>query len=313
MSHHHDHDHEALHDGGHHHAPVTHNKAFAIGIALNSGFVVLEGVYGVLSNSMALVADAGHNLSDVLALALAWLASRMAQKPPSKQYTYGLRSSSILTALFNAMLLMAVSGVILWEAIQRFIHPQPVIGWTMIWVAAAGILVNGSTALMFMRGSNHDINIRGAYLHMASDAAVSASVVIAGLIIMSTGWLWIDPAVSVIVVLVIVWSTWDLMKDSIRLALHAVPPRVNAQAIREYLSSLPGVSEVHDLHIWGMSTTEVALTVHLVVQSTPLNDNSLVSTASNELRERFGIGHATIQIELANDPMHCPLAPEHVV
>lgn len=306
----------AHHDGhgcsGHGHGVLTHGRAFAIGIALNVGFVAVESVYGVLSHSMALVADAGHNLSDVLALGLAWLANLLTQRPPSRRYTYGLRSSSILAALANAMLLMAIAGGILWEAVLRLLSPQSVDERTVIWVATVGIVINATTALMFMRDRHHDMNIRGAYLHMASDAAVSIGVVVAGVGIMWSGWLWLDPAVSIIVVLAIVWSTWDLMMDSIRLALHAVPPGVDASAIRDYLGSLPGVTEVHDLHIWGMSTTETALTVHLVMPEGHSGDGFILAVGK-ELRDRFHVGHPTIQIETGNAPETCRLAPCSVV
>ena len=305
--HHHDHGH-----GRHIHAPVSYGLAFAVGIGLNTVFVGIEVAYGLMANSMALVADAGHNLSDVLALGLAWLASLLAQRRPTGRFTYGLRSSSILAALANAMLLLVVSGAILWEAILRLFRPEAVASETIIWVAAAGILVNTATALMFMNGREHDLNIRGAFLHMTADALVSAGVVLAGLGIMLTGWTWLDPVVSLLIIGAILWSTWGLLADSMSLSLHAVPPGIEMGAIRAYLESLPGVAEVHDLHIWGMSTTETALTAHLVTTAGGGAD-ALVAQAVRELKEYFRVGHATLQVERAEDKYSCPLAPAHVV
>ena len=305
--HHHDHGH-----GRHIHAPVSYGLAFAVGIGLNTVFVGIEVAYGLMANSMALVADAGHNLSDVLALGFAWLASLLAQRRPTGRFTYGLRSSSILAALANAMLLLVVSGAILWEAILRLFRPEAVASETIIWVAAAGILVNTATALMFMNGREHDLNIRGAFLHMTADALVSAGVVLAGLGIMLTGWTWLDPVVSLLIIGAILWSTWGLLADSMSLSLHAVPPGIEMGAIRAYLESLPGVAEVHDLHIWGMSTTETALTAHLVTTAGGGAD-ALVAQAVRELKEYFRVGHATLQVERAEDKYSCPLAPAHVV
>ncbi len=310
---HHDHDHEHARSHGHHvHAPAGYGRAFAVGIILNTAFVGLEVVYGVMANSMALVADAGHNLSDVLALGLAWLASVLAQRRPAGRFTYGLRSSSILGALANAMLLLVVSGAILWEAILRLFRPETVASETVIWVAAAGILVNTATALMFMKGRERDLNIRGAFLHMAADALVSAGVALAGLGIMLTGWAWLDPVVSLLIIGAILWSTWGLLADAVSLSLHAVPPGIDFGAIRAYLESLPDVAEVHDLHIWGMSTTETALTAHLVTTADGGAD-AVVAQAVHELNERFHIGHATLQVERVADNYCCPLAPAHVV
>lgn len=309
--HHHDHPHEH-HGHGHHHGPANFGRAFAIGIALNLAFVGIEVVYGLMANSMALIADAGHNLSDVLALGLAWLASLLAQRKPSRRFTYGLRSSSILAALANSMLLLVVSGAILWEGILRLSSPEPVGSETIIWVAAIGIAINTATALMFMKGSKNDLNIRGAFLHMAADALVSAGVVLAGLGIIFTGWAWLDPLVSILIVGAIIWSTWGLLADSVSLSLHAVPPGIDALAIRDYLESLPKVAEVHDLHIWGMSTTETALTAHLVMSDGYPGD-AFIAQAVHELHERYKVGHATIQVESADEHYACPLAPEYVV
>lgn len=309
MAHDHHHDH---HGHGHQHGPANYGRAFALGITLNLGFVGVEVVYGLMANSMALIADAGHNLSDVLALALAWLASLLAQRKPSGRFTYGLRSSSILAALANSMLLLVVSGAILWEAILRLLKPETVGSGTIIWVAAIGIAINTATALMFMKGRKDDLNVRGAYLHMAADALVSVGVVVAGLGIMLTGWAWLDPLVSILIVGAILWSTWGLLADSVRLSLHAVPPGIDAKAIRDYLESLPNVAEVHDLHIWGMSTTETALTAHLVMSNGYPGD-AFIAQAVHELHGRFQIGHATLQVETADEHYVCPLAPEYMV
>lgn len=309
MAHDHHHDH---HGHGHQHGPVNYGRAFALGITLNLGFVGVEVVYGLMANSMALIADAGHNLSDVLALALAWLASLLAQRKPSGRFTYGLRSSSILAALANSMLLLVVSGAILWEAILRLLKPETVGSGTIIGVAAIGIAINTATALMFMKGRKDDLNIRGAYLHMATDALVSAGVVLAGLGMTLTGWTWLDPLVSILIVGAILWSTWGLLADSVSLSLHAVPPGIDALAIRDYLESLPKVAEVHDLHIWGMSTTETALTAHLVM-SNGYPGNAFIAQAVHELHEHFQVGHATLQVETADANYACPLAPEYVV
>jgi cobalt-zinc-cadmium efflux system protein len=300
----------AHHD--HSHEPKGHDSAFAFGIALNLGFVAVESVYGVLSHSMALLADAGHNLSDVLALALAWGASVLSRREPSQRFTYGLRSSSILAALVNAMLLMLVVGGITLEAIQRVFNPVPVATATVIWVALCGIAVNGLTAMLFMRDREHDLNLRGAFLHMAADTAVSLGVVLAGVGMLYTGWTWLDPVMSLAIAAVIVGSTWGLLRDSVNLSLHAVPPRIDTSRVRGYLSALDGVAEIHDLHIWGMSTTETALTVHLIMPGTHPGDRFIAEVA-NELRQRFGIGHATLQVETGDARHPCPLAPDHVV
>ncbi len=296
----------------HAHENPGHGRAFAVGIALNLGFVAIESVYGVLAHSMALLADAGHNLSDVLALALAWGASILGRRVPSRRFTYGLGSTTILAALVNAMLLMLVVGGIAVEAVQRLLNPVPVATVTVIWVALGGIVINTATALLFLRGREHDLNVRGAFLHMAADAAVSLGVVLAGVAILYTGWIWLDPLMSLVIAAVIVGGTWGLLRDSANLALHAVPPRIDTAQIRGYFSGLAGVAEFHDLHIWGMSTTETALTVHLVMPGGHPSDRFIAEVA-DELRERFGIGHATIQVE-TGDALHpCVLAPDHVV
>ena len=297
---------------GHPHGHRGHDRAFAIGIALNLGFVAIESVYGLLAQSMALLADAGHNLSDVLALALAWGASILGRRRPSPRFTYGLGSSSILAALFNAMLLMLVVGGICVEAVQRLLDPVAVATTTVIWVALAGIVVNTATALMFLRGRAHDLNIKGAFLHMAADAAVSLGVVLAGVTMLYTGWTWLDPAMSLAIAAVIVISTWGLLRDSLNLSLHAVPAHVDTAQIRDYFSGLAGVAAIHDLHVWGMSTTDTALTVHLVIPGGPPGDQ-FIAQITRELQQRFGIGHPTIQVETGDERHPCALAPEHVV
>ncbi len=311
----HAHDHKPGHDHGghaHSHAPASFDRAFLIGITLNTGFVIAEATYGVLANSLALIADAGHNLSDVLGLLLAWAAASLAKRLPTDRYTYGMKRTPILASLANAMLLLIASGAIVWEAVQRFRDPAPVAEMTVIWVALIGIVINGATALGFMAGRKGDLNIRGAFLHMVADAVVSLGVVLSALAVLYTGWQWIDPLVSIVIAVVIVIGTWSLLKDSINLALDAVPSNIDRPAIETYLKALPGVSEIHDLHIWAMSTTEVALTVHLVRPGATLDDG-LLAQACRDLSSRFGIAHATLQIE-SGDPAHpCTLASAEVV
>ena len=273
-------------------------------IALNLGFVIIEAGYGVFSHSMALIADAGHNLGDVLGLGVAWMANRLVQRAPSPRFTYGLRSSSILAALFNAVFLLIATGAIAVEAVQRFFQPQAVAGRTVIIVAAIGIVINFATALLFARGRKDDLNIRGAFQHMMADAAVSLGVVIAGLAIVATGLNWIDPAVSLLVSAVIVAGTWSLLRDSMKMTLHGVPPGVDEQAVRRFLEACPGVCALHDLHIWPMSTTETALTCHLIIPSGHPGDAEL-RRITDLLRDKFAIPHATIQIE--TDEQDCAL------
>jgi cobalt-zinc-cadmium efflux system protein len=292
------------------HSPSSFNSAFAIGVSLNFAFVVLEVVFGFFAHSLALVADAGHNMSDVLGLLLAWAAGTLSQRAPTERRTYGLKSSSILAALFNAILLLVAVGGIAWEAIRRLGHPADVAGRTIIWVSAVGIIINAVTALMFFSGRKRDLNIRGAFTHMAADAAVSFGVVVAGCAILATGRLWIDPAVSLIIAAVIIWGTWGLLRDSVNLALHAVPEGIEMGAVREYLSGLPHVTAVHDLHVWPMSTTETALTAHLV-RDVDDCDCSLLDKAAKDLHEIFQIQHATLQFETAEH--ECNLAPEETV
>ena len=304
---HHDHHHGHSHQGhGHHHAPPDSARAFAIGIVLNTGFVALEAIAGLLSGSVALLADAGHNLSDVLGLLIAWGGATLAKRPPSPRYTYGLGGSSILAALANAVLLLAASGAIAWEAVRRFADPPPVPGAAVMAVAAVGILVNGGTALLFARGRAGDINLRGAYLHMMADAAVSAAVVGAGLAIWWTGARWIDPLASLGVVAVILLSTWGLLKESLAMAMAAVPAGIDPVAVEHALAARPGVAAVHDLHIWPMSTTEVALTAHLVMPAGHPGD-AFLGELQHALAHDFGIGHATVQIETGT--ADCTLEP----
>jgi cobalt-zinc-cadmium efflux system protein len=298
------------HEHGHPHTPPSNNLAFAVGVALNLGFVAVEVFYGLAANSLALLSDAAHNLSDVFGLLIAWSAFHLGKSLPTKRRTYGLRRSSILAALTNAIVLLIVVGGIVWEAMGRITYPEAVQGSTVIWVAAAGVVINTMSALLFVAGRKKDLNINGAFLHMAGDAAVSLGVVVIGLGIYATGWNWLDPATSILISGVIVWSTWGLLRESLALAMDAVPAGIDSHAVEAYLSDLPGVAAVHDLHIWGMSTTEVALTVHLVMPEPPADDRFL-GDVCHELRHRFEIGHATIQIE--HGDIACHQAPANVV
>jgi len=294
--------------GTHHDHSVNHTAArgtaFAVGVGLNTAFVLVEAGFGLWSGSMALVADAGHNLSDVLGLLIAWGASVMSARPASGRFTYGFKASSILASLANAGLLFVALGAILVESINRLIHPAPVAGWTMMAVAAVGIAVNAATALLFARGRHNDLNVRAAFAHMVGDAVVSLGVVIAGGLVLTTGERWIDPLTSLIIVAVIGWGTWDLVKDSVKMGLLAVPESIDETAVRQFLCALPGVEAVHDLHIWPMSTTETALTAHLVVPAGERSDDFLHDLA-HELEHRFGIGHATVQVERGTHAEHC--------
>ncbi|KXV76120.1 cation diffusion facilitator family transporter [Acetobacter cerevisiae] len=320
--HDHDHDHDG-HDHHHHgfghahvHTPASFGWSFAIGIVLNVVYLGAEALWGILSNSLSLLADAGHNLSDVLALAAAWLAQHLSAKSPSARFTYGLRRSSILAALANAVILMLVTGGVAWESIERLFHPAPVAGKTMMIVAAIGILVNGGTALLFASGQKNDINIRGAFLHMASDAVTSLAVVIAGGLVLMTGLTWIDPAISLAISVVVVLATWSLLRDSLDMALDGVPRSVDRDSVETFLRSQPGVADLHDLHIWPMSTTETALTVHLVREaSLPAGQTEtlLLQNTVATLRTRFGIVHPTVQIESADYHPSCHLVDPHTV
>jgi cobalt-zinc-cadmium efflux system protein len=306
--HSHGHGHSHSHGLGHSHAPADFGRAFAIGTALNIAFVVIEGGAGLWTNSMALLADAGHNLSDVLGLLIAWVGAELGKRPATPRFTYGLGASSILAALANALLLLIAIGAILLETIQRFTDPPAVAPIPVMLVAGAGIVVNLGTALLFARGRDHDINVRGAYLHMAADAAVSAAVVVAGALIWWTGLRWIDPAISLVVVVVILVGTWGLLRESLTMALQAVPDRIDLGAVEQALLAQPGVTRVHDLHVWPMSTTETALTAHLVIPDGHPGDAFLINL-QHRLAHDFRIEHSTVQIELGNGAecrMHGP-------
>lgn len=296
----------------HSHRSVNYNRAFTISVVLNTAFVVIEAVYGILANSLALLADAGHNLSDVLGLLLAWGATLLARRLPTARRTFGLRRSSILAALLNASFLLVVSGGIGWEAIGRLREPTPVAGMTVIVVAAIGIAINAGSALMFLSGRKRDLNLQGAFLHLVADAAVSAGVVLAGIAIVLTDQLWFDPAVSLIVSLVIIVGTWRLFRQSLNLVMDAVPEGIEPLAVRTYLAELSGVAEVHDLHIWAISTTETALMAHLVMPDGHPGDAFLAQVVQG-LHSRFSIEHTTLQIETGDPKYPCPQAPEHLV
>jgi cobalt-zinc-cadmium efflux system protein len=302
------HHHEVSHhsDGHHHDAPKNYGRAFAIAIALNIAFVAIEMTYGFIANSTALMADAGHNLSDVMGLLLAWGATILARKTPSERFTYGLRSTSTLAAMANAMLLLVACGAIAWEAIQRLSAPPEVAGLTVIVVAAIGIVINGLSAWLFMQGSKDDLNIRGAYLHMAADAAVSLGVVVAGIAMLFTGWYWLDPIISLVIVLVILVGTWSLLRRSVALALNAVPAHIDVQEVEVYLRQCVGVSDIHDLHIWGMSTSENALTVHLVMPA-GYPGEAFMDEITHTLEERFSLHHCTLQVEMGTSNHSCSL------
>ena len=293
-----------------HQHQIEFGRAFAIGVLLNTGFIVAEVVFGLLSDSLTLLADAGHNLGDVMGLLIAWAAANLSRRSASTRYTYGLRRSSVLAALFNAILLLVSVGAIAAEAIRRILEPAPVAGLTMIWVAAAGVLVNGVTAWMFLGGRKGDLNIRSAFVHMAADAAVSAGVVIAGFVILATGWSLLDPISSLVIVAIILVTTWGLLRDSINLVLDAVPRGIDPGAVKSFLEAFPGVAEIHHLHVWGLSTTETACTAH-VVKREPQLDDLLLKQIAHELHDRFGIEHTTIQFECRGPD--CPTEHEEPV
>jgi cobalt-zinc-cadmium efflux system protein len=311
------HDHDEDHEGDEHrhshsHAPPSNNAVFAAGVSLNMAFVVAEVVYGFSGHSLALLSDAGHNLSDVFGLLIAWGAIQLRKSLPTKHRTYGLRRTSILAALTNAVVLLLVVGGITVEAVGRLAHPQPVGGTTVMWVAAAGVIINTISALLFMAGRKHDLNIRGAFTHMAGDAAVSLGVIGIGFAIHVTGWQWLDPIVSVLIGGVIVWGTWSLLRESLNLAVDAVPAGIGPGTVERYLAGLNKVKSIHDLHIWGMSTTEAALTVHLVMPEYQCDDRFLHEIC-HELHERFEIGHSTIQIEQGDTEVACSQEPADAV
>ena len=303
---HHAHGHR---DIGHSHAPGDFDRTFAVAVALNVFVVLAQLGFGYLANSLALMADSAHNFSDVVGLLLAWGAAWLGRHRPTARHTYGYRRASILAALGNATLLLLATGGIIVEAVGRLHRPEQVSARIVLWVAAIGIVVNGATALMFMRDRHSDMNIKGAFLHMAADAGISFGVVIAALLTMWTGWFWFDPVVSFAIAFAVLLSGWGLARDAVNLALDAVPGGINQDEVRCYLGSLPGVSEVHDLHIWAMSTTQTALTAHLVRPGANLDDRLLHDTAQ-ELARRFGIGHSTLQVEAGRAEPACQLADE---
>ncbi len=309
--HQHGHSHEPHGDSGHSHAPKDFGAIFAIATALNVGLVAAQVFYGITAHSVALLADAGHNFGDALGLMIAWGAHVLARLNPTARYTYGFRSASILAALLNGVILLVATGAIAWEAVQRLFEPGEVAGITVMVVAAVGIVVNGASAWLLMAGQKGDLNIRGAFFHMAGDAAVSLGVVIAGGLIILTGWDWLDPAVSIFISAAIVWGTWSLLREAVNHALSAVPSEIDPDRVSGYLRGLPGVEEIHDLHVWAMSTTETALTCHLVMPHGHPGDEFL-QRIYTQLQSRFGIAHPTLQIELGN-AAPCKLAPEQVV
>lgn len=311
--HHHDHDgHNHAHSGHRHaHAPKDFGAIFALATSLNVVLVVAQVVYGIKANSVALLADAGHNFGDVIGLLIAWGAHALAKLGPTSRYTYGFCSATIFAALLNGVILLVATGGIAWEAIERLFNPNPVAGQTVMIVAAIGIVVNGFSAWLLMTGQHGDLNVRGAFLHMLGDAAVSFGVVIAGSLILATGWFWLDPVVSLLVAAVIVWGTWGLLREAVSRSLAAVPAEIDPKQVTEYLRGLPGVTTIHDLHVWAMGTTEAALTCHLVMPNGHPGDVFLQDVCQR-LKSKFGIAHPTLQIELGNAGT-CALAPEHVV
>ncbi|BBI99750.1 cobalt transporter [Ferrigenium kumadai] len=292
--HHHDHDHT-------HHHVANYDRAFAVGISLNILFVLVEAYFGWQADSLALLSDAGHNLSDVLGLLMAWGGFYLARLRPNQRHTYGLGRATMMAAMFNALLLLIVVGSIVLEAIDRFAQPVPIQGGTVMLVAAIGVVINGLTAWLFMSGNQHDINLRGAFLHMAADALVSLSVIVAGAAFILTGWTWVDPAISLVIALVILLGTWGLLRHALHLSLDGVPASIELGSVRNYLSALDGVTEIHDLHVWAMSTSEIALTVHLIMPDGHPGDDFLCNIAQ-ALHHDFAIAHTTIQVETGDQP-----------
>lgn len=301
-----------VHDhAGHSHDPVHelhhYNRRFSVGIVLNLIFVFIEAGFGIFAGSLALVADAGHNLSDVLSLVLAWGAMHLASKSPTKYRTYGFKRITIMASLISAVFLLFAMGAITWEAVGRFFNPGPLKGEVVITVAAIGVGINALTAFLFLSGQKYDLNIRGAFLHMAADAGLSLGVVVAGSVIVFTGWLWIDPVISIGIVLIILAGTWGLLRDSFNLSIDAVPRGIDMKAVNDYLTGIEGVCSIHDLHVWALSTTEIALTVHMVTNCEQQEHNRLLTKIQQELNDRFGIHHATIQIETSDQRIDCRL------
>jgi cobalt-zinc-cadmium efflux system protein len=296
----------------HNHSIGNYNRAFAIGVVLNIVFVAIEITAGFFADSLALIADAGHNMSDVVSLLLAWGASILATKAATEKRTYGFRKATVMASLASSILLLVALGSIAWEAIGRFVHPEPVKGFTVIVVATIGVAVNGATALLFVKGQAHDLNVRGAFLHMAADAGVSLGVVVAGFLMLLKGWLWVDPMVTLVIVAVIFVGTWNLLRDSVNYAMDAVPKNMDIVSIKQYLMHLDNVSCIHDLHVWPMSTSEVALTVHMVIDDTQV-DNKFLSEIQEHLHDHFDIEHATIQIETSTMANQCMLDKHHCV
>jgi len=306
-----DHDH-AGHDHSHSHGvpsgPVTSNAAFATAVGLNVLMVVAELVFGLISGSMALIADAGHNFSDVIGILFAWVANWLAAKPAGGRFTYGLRRSTILAALASGVLLLVATGGIIWESITRLAEPDHVMGGTVILVALIGVAINAISAALFLKGSKHDINIRGAFLHLIGDAGVSVGVAIAGIMILYTGWMWVDPIASLLVAGVVLWATWGLLSEALQLSLDAVPRGIEIEEVRGWLAGQPGVVEVHDVHVWPLSTTQTALTAHLVRPEPPDSD-AFLEQLREEARDKFGIGHTTIQLEVESLDDSCHESP----
>jgi len=296
--------HNHAHGHSHSHAPSSFGRAFAIGIVLNTLYVIVEVIIGLRIGSLGLVADAGHNASDVLALIIAWVGSRLATRKANDRFTYGLKRSPIVASLFNAILLFAAMGIVLWEAIGRLQSPEPIAGATIIWVTLIGLVVNFGTAMLFVKGTS-DLNIRGAYLHMLADGLVTLGVLVAGILIIFTGANWLDPAISLVIVVVVLWGTWGLFKDALNLSLDAVPNDIHLDAVRTYLTTLPDVLSVHDLHIWSLSTTEVALTAHLVLKEIPQSTTALIKEATKGLHDEFEIRHMSLQFEDESLAGHC--------
>jgi cobalt-zinc-cadmium efflux system protein len=300
------------HQKSHHHSPRNHNFLFFLGISLNLGFVFLEVVYGILGHSLALVADAGHNLSDVFGLGLAWGAFWLGKRRPTSKYTYGLRKSSILSSLMNSILLLMAVGVLIWESLHRMGNPVPVNTLTVIALAGLGIIVNTSTALLFLKDRHHDLNIRSLFLHMATDALISLGVLFSAILIRFTSWYWIDPVIGLTISVVIFWTTWDLLRNAFELSMDAVPSGIDPLGVKNFFQGLEGVIESHDLHIWAISTIETALSVHLVLRE-PDRENRLLKKITCGLKKEFNIHHPTIQFEIENIDFNCDQMPEESV